>query len=132
MGLTSTRRPDDGVTPLSLAVQRGHNYITMFLLSHRAMVDQPRTDGITPLHLAAFKGHRVIVELQLNARANIELIAGDGSTALGYAIANDRHEIVEILNRAQAGCYGGQSNNIGSKVREPVGGAEEHSRLDQL
>ena len=48
---------NDGVTPLWIACQEGHENVVTLLLSHNADVNLAKSDGITPLWIACQKGH---------------------------------------------------------------------------
>ena len=82
--LVSTGRCDllltrlDGVTPLFLVVQRGHETIFDYLVAHipsiRETTDLAREDGATPLFKACQKGYDSLAKKLLVYKPNLEML----------------------------------------------------------
>ena len=90
-----------GQTPLSWAVENGHEGIVKLLLERKDVnPDTPDTiDGRTPLSWAAMKGYEGIVKLLLG-RKDVNPNASDttaGQTPLSWAAAKGHEGIVKLL-----------------------------------
>ena len=69
-GADSDHAYNNGLTPLHLASQEGHDQIVRFLLDRGADTNSPNSDGWTPLYLASQRGHDNIVRLLLEHGAD--------------------------------------------------------------
>lgn len=53
----------DGMTPLWMASQKGHEPVVVLLLSHNADPNIACNDGLTPLHVALLQDHESVFQL---------------------------------------------------------------------
>jgi len=51
---------NDGVTPLFITCQNGHEAVARLLLDRRAQVDLATNDGVTPLYITCQNGHEAV------------------------------------------------------------------------
>ena len=94
-----------GLTPLRIAVEKGHLNVVKRLLSAGANVNAPVTrPGMTALEVAAAMGHSQIVRKLLDAGANVNLTVGDKTymSALQFAGQIGHISIVKMLIAAGA------------------------------
>ncbi|KAE8440718.1 hypothetical protein EG329_006769 [Mollisiaceae sp. DMI_Dod_QoI] len=91
--------PDDrGLTPLSLAVYKGHKAIVKLLLEKGADANAAGQDGSTPLHQASENGHVEVVKLLLEKGADANTAGRDRSRPLHRASRNGHIEVVKLLS----------------------------------
>ena len=96
-------RPDDGVTPLLLACERGDVATVELLLAAGSDVDKVETThGATPLHVAAQENQLDVVKLLIAARADVNEARDDGVTPLYIAAQKDQLDVVKLLITARA------------------------------
>lgn len=90
-----------GVTPMMLAVSRGHREIVRQLIEAGADLDRPDPGtGMPPIAIAAFQGKERIVEDLLAAGADPARPDSAGFTALDYAEQASQSSIAHHLRRA--------------------------------
>jgi len=75
----------NGLTPLHLPSQEGHDHIVGLLLDRGADVNSLNSDGRTPLYLASQRGHDHIVRLLLEHGADADHPDSDSLTPIGSA-----------------------------------------------
>ena len=68
-GADANKARDDGVTPLYIAAQKGHDAVVRALLEAGADVNTAWDNGATPLRIAAVNGHEAIVHILSDAGA---------------------------------------------------------------
>ena len=86
------------VTPLAMAVKRGHIKIVQYLLDKGAAVNKLDEIGASVLEYASYYGHIEIVRLLLKYGADVNTQRKtDGTTALMPASQNGHTEIVHLL-----------------------------------
>jgi len=97
-GADAYSKDSDGRTPLSYAVDRGHEEVVKLLLD-TGMVDADSMDdfGRTALSFAAENGEKRVVELLLGVGVDVDSKDADGRTPLWYAAENGHEEVVELL-----------------------------------
>jgi ankyrin repeat protein len=95
-------RDHNGMTPLMLAVDSGHEDTARRLLQQGA--DPNATDkwGQTALMLAAGRNDVACTRLLVEAGARLNIQARNGLTALGYALENGQSGAASVLKRARA------------------------------
>ena len=103
----NTARPSDGLTPIYIAVVRGHEAKVESLLSKGADPNWSQAEhGITPLAAAAINQQHSVtartINLLLQHKANPNIPDERGRTPLMSAIVSEFHEAVEILITAGA------------------------------
>ena len=82
-GADVDRAKDNGVTPLLMAAQKGHDAVVAQLVKAGAVANRANKDGATPLFMAAQKGHEVVVAQLVEAGADADTaLRSDGVTAL--------------------------------------------------
>lgn len=87
-----------GITPLMLAVKRGHKSIAASLLAKGAEMELKDTSGETALFYAVKYWGTSMIELLLHHGANANVFShGKGHTALVYAIIHKYEEISRLL-----------------------------------
>jgi ankyrin repeat protein len=89
----------DDLTPLMLAVQKGHTEIVQILIFNRAELDYVDTYGNTALMIASCIGNLEIVEILLKSGANFHLIDEVGDTALLMASKKGFYQIVKLIEQ---------------------------------
>ena len=96
-----TADPRKGCPPLHLAVKKGNEELTKFLLSKGADVNAIGTSGTTSLHIATEHGNLKIVEFLLKHGARVNSaytsIFQEGYTPLHVAAEKGGKEIIELL-----------------------------------
>ena len=70
------------MTPLYMAIHKGHADIVSLPLKANANPNHHSYDGVTPLYIASQNGHTDIVSLLLKASANPNLPKDNGTTPL--------------------------------------------------
>ncbi|KAH0543887.1 hypothetical protein FGG08_001788 [Glutinoglossum americanum] len=91
-------RTSSGQTPLSSAVEEGHETVVKLLLEKGADPESKTNSGQTPLLLAAEKGHKTAVKLLVEKGAvNSEPRTSSGQTPLLLAAGKGHEVIVELL-----------------------------------
>jgi len=88
-------KAEEGVAPLHVAAQEGHNQVIELLIDNGADVNSKDGDEGTPLHMAAANGHKGIAELLIVKGADVNAKIVDGGTPLDYAEA----EIADLLRK---------------------------------
>jgi len=92
------KHPDDGHTPLHMAVLSGRSFAARALLEKANVpVDLHNEDEETSLHCAAKKGKVNCARLLLRHKADVELSDGEGQMALHVAVYNHKGRIVDLL-----------------------------------
>ena len=66
----------EGVRPLHLAVEGGHEDLVSWLIERGCNVNEPSFDGTTPLHIACEYGHVTLVSGSVLLRIAARYIAG--------------------------------------------------------
>lgn len=104
--------PNNGYSPLGIAVKNGYLSLARLLLGHGAnpndYQESKGASGVTPLWMAVFSDHLAMVDLLLkfNANANLPNKKGvkSGETPLGLAVSKTKIniEIIRALKKAQA------------------------------
>jgi ankyrin repeat protein len=86
------------ITPLFLAVSKGHDLVARFLLESKADPNAATlTKGWTPLHIVAKKGNKDLAELLLLNGANVNAKDKAGDTPLHDAAFNGYVALVDLL-----------------------------------
>jgi pectate lyase len=96
-GIDVNAKDSQGMTPLLLAVQRGHKDIIDLLIAKKADVNVKNETGQTPLDLAVRQNNKDIVELLIANDADIDAKNDEGQTPLDIAISQNRSEVVKLL-----------------------------------
>jgi ankyrin repeat protein len=93
----------EGVTPLFMAAQQGHEKNVHLLIGEGAEVNAARkNDGVTPLFMAAQQGHEENVRLLIGAGAQVNTANNDGITPLYFAVLHGHVGVVRLLLNAGA------------------------------
>ena len=91
-------RDGEGRTPLSHAVEGGHEEVVIMFLTRSDIEPNFKDDhGRTPLLYAAEKGHEAVVKLLLEYRADANSKDKDGRTPLLWAAMNRNEATVKLL-----------------------------------
>ena len=99
----NTRNRGSGITPLGVAVERGHAEVVGTLLAAKADANAATVDGVTPLLIASQFSQRVCVKQLLEVRATVDdHDAINGLTALMYAVTTQQTDIIDLLLDASA------------------------------
>lgn len=86
------------ITPLHLALSRGHKKLIKLLLENGADVNsQEKTEGVTPLHLALTRLDEEIIRLLLAQGADVNIRNKAGKTALQVAVEYGNAKNVELI-----------------------------------
>jgi ankyrin repeat protein len=85
------------LTPLEVAIGRGHMEIVKILLSNNADFSIPNEYGVTCSHKAAAGGHDEILKILYQKGADINVKDESGRTPLHYATCNNQLSTVELL-----------------------------------
>ncbi|XP_062585884.1 uncharacterized protein LOC134247557 [Saccostrea cucullata] len=88
---------NDGVSPLYIACQNGHDSTLQLLLNNGADINLCTNDGTSPLYTGCYAGHERTVQLLLNNGADINLCKKNGRTPLLIACINRHDSIVQLL-----------------------------------
>jgi ankyrin len=105
-----------GLTPLHMAVMRGHADVVKVLLANKADANaasvtpsslpslsaKPHAANNTPLHLAAQTGQNEIIRLLVPAGADINARNADGLTPLEIALRNEHTDTAALLRKLGA------------------------------
>ena len=87
-----------GITPLTIAAEKGHLAIVKLLLEEGgASVNLNSSYGVTPLIAAAAAGHREVADLLLKNGADPTAKDDLGKTALLHAMSSDDAKLTETL-----------------------------------
>jgi len=89
----NAKEPDNGSTPLIIAVAYGQNDAASVLIENGAKINAKNNDGSTALHSAAFLGHAAIVKLLLENGAKVNAKNKYGSTPLDGVTAEWTQEL---------------------------------------
>lgn len=105
-------RDSFGRTPLSYAIESGHEPMARLLLEAKAEVDsRDEYYGQTPLSFAAKSGHKAIVRLLVEAKADAGSRDKYGKTPLVYAARSGHEAVVRLLQEhlsdSHTSCGGG-------------------------
>ena len=92
----------EGVTPLYMACNKGHNDIVKMLLDKQADINIHNVEGGTPLFMACHKGHKDIVKMLMKKQANVNIQNVEGVTPLFIACENGHKDIVKVFLDKQA------------------------------
>jgi ankyrin repeat protein len=87
----------DDLTPLEVAIGRGHMEIVKILLSNNADFITPNENGVTCSHKAAVGGHDEILKILYQKGADINVKDEKSCTPLHYATFNNKLSTVELL-----------------------------------
>jgi ankyrin repeat protein len=87
----------DDLTPLEVAISRGHIEIVKILLSNNADFSIPNEYGVTCSHIAAACGHDKILKILCQKGADINVKNKCGQTPLYCATVNNQLSTVELL-----------------------------------
>ena len=117
------RDPVNGVTPLFIAAERGHDAIVRALLDAGADKDLAAHDGATPLFIAADNGHDAVVRALLDAGAGKDLADNGGVTPLFIAAQEGYDAVVRTLLDA-----GADRNKAANDGKTPLSVATERGR----
>eukprot|EP00322_Chrysochromulina_rotalis_P006411 CAMPEP_0115860184 /NCGR_PEP_ID=MMETSP0287-20121206/16995_1 /TAXON_ID=412157 /ORGANISM="Chrysochromulina rotalis, Strain UIO044" /LENGTH=264 /DNA_ID=CAMNT_0003314497 /DNA_START=63 /DNA_END=857 /DNA_ORIENTATION=- len=117
-GIAGINCTDAGnLTPLSVAVQRGHTAVVKLLLAANADTEiKDKSGQWTALHHAAAEGSNELVGLLLDASANPNAQDNVKDTPLGEAIRHGHTKSVKLLLNAKASVFA--RNNIGRDALE--------------
>jgi len=88
-----------GITPLMMAVDRGHYKTCQYLLDKGADVNAKTYAGNTALHLAVLNNNVEMVRLLTKRGANVRLMANGHRAPLEMAKAAGNNAIVDILQK---------------------------------
>ena len=102
--LLNAKRRGDNVTPLWLAVERGHEQCLAILIDAGADVNTcDGHDGRSPAFLAMMNSHAGCLRKLVKAGANLNIKTFEGVTPLAYAAAWGLPHWVRILLEAEGG-----------------------------
>ena len=88
---------NNGLTPLYVATQKGHERVVEYLLTHGAEVNVADKNGVTPLYVATQKSHERVVEYLLTHGAEVDAADNNGITSLYVATQKGHERVVEYL-----------------------------------
>ena len=94
---------DDGVTPLFLAAQVGHEAVVRALIEAGVDVNKAKDIGATPLYATSQVGYETIVRALIEAGADVNKAMINNSTPLIVAAQNGQEAVVRTL--LDAGAY---------------------------
>eukprot|EP00754_Rhynchopus_humris_P038623 Rhum_TRINITY_DN21237_c0_g1::Rhum_TRINITY_DN21237_c0_g1_i1::g.173436::m.173436 len=100
----NVKLPQNGNTPLHMALWLQHGDVARLLIQHGADVESKDNDGVRPLHTAAwaaFEGDATMTRFLLEKGCDINAATAAGNTPLHHA-ATASKECVEILLGAGA------------------------------
>lgn len=87
----------NGVSPLYIACQEGHDDIVQLFLSNGANINKCTQNGASPLIIACQEGHERIVDTLVRNGANIQSYMEDGSNPLSIACQKGYTNTVNLL-----------------------------------
>ncbi|KDO20924.1 hypothetical protein SPRG_14155 [Saprolegnia parasitica CBS 223.65] len=97
LGADTTALYHESLTPLHIAIQKGHaEIVSMLLASPRGVVNQRDARGTTLLHLAVATGYVNVVDVFLNAGFDFDVVNYDGDTPWSLA-HNSRNAALKSL-----------------------------------
>ena len=97
-GAAANPRSQDGITPLSIAVQEGQREMVALLLEKGAQVnEQVQIGGTTLLHVAAYRGDQEIVSLLLQYGADKQARMTSGERPVDLAQGQGHQALVPLL-----------------------------------
>ncbi|XP_062577488.1 serine/threonine-protein phosphatase 6 regulatory ankyrin repeat subunit C-like, partial [Saccostrea cucullata] len=105
----------DGVTPLYIACQNGHQSTVQLLLTNSADIHLCDKDGKSPLYVACRNGHDNTVKLLLNNGSQINSSDNDGINPLFIACQNGHDSTVQLLLN-----NGAKINSCDNNGRSPL------------
>lgn len=85
------------LSPLHIAVQRGHNKIVRVLLQHNVDCNVKDSDGLTPLIHATIGGYEDVVSSLLSHGAHIGSVDGNRRSALHLAVIHGHEALLKDL-----------------------------------
>lgn len=95
---SSGRKRRDGLSPLHIAAQKGHDGMVRTLLHYNGDCDKEDSDGLTPLFHAVIEGHEDVVRSLLSHGARIGNADGQQcSSALHWAALHRHRDLLRIL-----------------------------------
>ena len=92
----------NGLTPLMIGSENGHNEIVEILLKAKVDPNASLKDGLTAIYLASENGHSVVVSTLLASGADPNLARSNGWSPLLVGCQEGYNEVVEILLKAKA------------------------------
>ena len=101
-GIDAHSKIEYKMTPLILALSRGHKDIAKLLMGYGVDVNIQTEQSLSALMVAVQIGDKKIVEKLLQHKANLNLQEKDGFTALMIAVEQGYEEIVELLLQHKA------------------------------
>jgi ankyrin repeat protein len=100
-GATVDAQTDYGMTPLTVAIWKGHTDVVRLLVARGANVNLVSTRyGSTPLTTCGKYGNAEMARLLVNAGANLAAKDKDGKNAEFYATDNKKPAILGVLRKA--------------------------------
>ncbi|KAF3284331.1 hypothetical protein TWF970_011549 [Orbilia oligospora] len=91
-----------GRTPLSWAVEKGHEAVARLLINAGAEIETKNSEGLTPLLQAAWNGHEAVVRLLIEAGAKTETKDNGNLTPLSWAVEKGHEAVARLLINAGA------------------------------
>ncbi len=89
-----------GITPLTVAAERGHvDIISLLVEKGKADVNLTSSYGITPLIAASAAGQTAAAKYLLDHGANSAVRDNTGKTALLYSLLNDTPDLTAVLSK---------------------------------
>lgn len=123
--VTINRGNPEGLSPLSLAAERGRNEHVQSLLRHGASVTTKDASGQTALHHSAINGHIEASSLLLEAGALVDAVDENGFTPLISATNEGFVGVMRVLVLA-----GADANHCESRVPTPLSCAAYRGHID--
>lgn len=92
-----------GMTPLHVAILKGHTDIVKTLIAANANVDAAEnTHGWTPIYIASARGNIEMVKVLIDAGADVNIPIRAGLRPIDVAIIKERIDIIIALIEADA------------------------------
>lgn len=119
----------NGVSPLYIACQEGHDDIVQLFLSNGANINKCTQNGASPLFIACQEGHERIVDTLVRNGANIQSYMEDGSNPLSITCQKGYTNTVNLLLN-----YGADANRSLKDGTSPLFTAcqEGHDNIVQM